>query len=65
MTATYIEGSDKKILQEMQRAGFNVMTCGNCGNIKLAHTGIEEATCEGCGFTSDPCDFPDLYTVEA
>lgn len=51
------------VLQEMQRTGFNVTTCGQCGAVKLHKTGVEELTCEDCGFNSDICDFPDLYVV--
>jgi hypothetical protein len=51
------------ILRQIQVAGFNVMTCGNCGATVLGLSLEEECTCPGCLYTSDPCDFPDLYTT--
>ena len=57
--------TNEQVLQKMQRAGFNVTTCGNCGAIKLHELGESELTCDECRWTSDICDFPDLYTVEA
>lgn len=65
MSATYIKDSNKDVLQQMQAAGFNVTTCGNCGAIKLHKTGVDELTCDDCGITGDISDFPDIYTVEA
>lgn len=64
MPEIYIKDSNKAVLQDMQSKGFNVVTCGNCGSIRLHHTGVQELDCEYCGFVSDICDFPDLYVVE-
>ena len=60
----YLTGSNQDILQKMQEAGFNVTTCGDCGEVKLHLTGVEELECDYCGFISDICDFPDLCLVE-
>lgn len=60
----YLENSNKQILQEMQSSGFNIVTCGDCGSIRLHHTGAEKLDCEYCGLESDVSDFPDLYVVE-
>jgi len=64
MREIYIENSNKQVFQEMQSVGFNIVTCGNCGAIRLHKTGIDELDCESCGFVSDICDFPDLYVVQ-
>lgn len=40
--------------------GINVVTCGDCGSVLLHEVCYEEITCPDCGFTSDPCNFPDL-----
>lgn len=61
----YIKNSNKDVLQKMQSAGFNVSTCGMCGEVVLYFIGkLEELTCECCGFTDDPSQFPDLESVE-
>lgn len=60
----YIKDSNKDILQQMQRAGFNVVTCGDCGMVKLHETGVSELTCDYCGETGDISNFPDLEVVE-
>jgi len=45
----------------ISNSGINIVTCGNCGSVVLHRTNVEEITCVSCGFTSEPCDFPDLY----
>lgn len=40
---------------------YNIVTCGNCGEILIHKEGIEEIKCTHCGLLSEPCDFPDLY----
>ena len=64
MTEIYIKDSNKAVMQELQTAGFNIVTCGMCGSIRLHKTGVTELDCEYCGFVSDICDFPDLYVVD-
>ena len=64
-----------KILQEMQMDGYNVVTCGNCGDVVLIdlfnekkmeidRNTIEEVQCPHCKETMDYCDMPDLYTQQ-
>lgn len=62
MTTIFLKDSNGDILQQMQKAGFNVTTCGDCGEVKLHKLGAEELTCEYCGFTEEICWFPDLVT---
>ncbi len=62
--AIYLKDSNKEMLQQMQTAGFNVVKCGMCGEVKLIKISAEDLTCEWCGFESDQSDFPDLVTVE-
>jgi len=51
-----------ELLMELQSNGFNIVTCGNCGAVVIHRTKMDELSCYECGFTSDPCDFPDLQT---
>ena len=61
----YLTGSNEDVLQKMQKAGFNVTTCGDCGEIVLQQgIDIDELHCFNCGLISDPCDFPDLVVVD-
>ncbi len=64
-----------KILQEMQMDGYNVVTCGNCGDVVLIdlfneekmeidRNTIEEVQCPHCKETMDYSDMPDLYTQQ-
>ena len=52
-----------EILKEIQASGYNVCTCGNCGDVVLLE--IKETTnivCPHCDHEADGCDFPDLYS---
>ena len=49
-----------KIQQEMQNAGFNLVTCGNCGAILLHRTGDETIECL-CGEEMELSDCPDYW----
>ena len=60
------ELAEKQIeLQErIQSSGFNVVTCGNCGDIMFHEiTDNFYAECL-CGFESnEPSDFPDFWCI--
>lgn len=67
MKAIYLKDGNAYVLQRMQSAGFNVTTCGNCGGVVLHlldENMPEELSCDYCGFTGDPSEFPDLRVVE-
>jgi hypothetical protein len=50
-----------ELQQEIVKAsGINIVTCGNCESVILHEVCCEAIQCHDCGFTSDPCDFPDL-----
>ncbi len=58
---------NKRLLQEqeevsrkIQNSGYNVVTCGHCGDVLLHEIGITELPCAYCEWTSDISDFPDL-----
>lgn len=67
-----------EILRQMQEDGYNVVTCGNCGDVVLLEIKImktinpvfypvfkdflEEVQCPHCKETMDYCDMPDLYS---
>tara|TARA_B110000977_G_scaffold193580_1_gene268750 strand:- start:275 stop:529 length:255 start_codon:yes stop_codon:yes gene_type:complete len=37
----------------------HLVTCGDCGKVNKADNNAEEIKCRFCGYTSEPCDFPD------
>ena len=61
----YIKDTNEDVLQKMQKAGFNITTCGQCSAIKLLspETDREDITCDVCGFNEEECYFPDLVVV--
>jgi uncharacterized Zn finger protein (UPF0148 family) len=62
--ATEKEMKQYDLSQEIvKNAKINIVTCGNCGDVLLHRIGDEEIECPSCGFTSEPCDFPDLFCV--
>ncbi len=49
-------------------AGFNVVTCGTCGDVMLYRMDedtTEDIECPYCGFTGEPCDFPEFFHERA
>lgn len=46
--------------EKIQSIGVNLVTCGDCGDVIFCNTDDEEITC-ACGFSSEPCDFPDFW----
>lgn len=59
-TKQQIAESQIKIQEEMQSAGFNIVTCGNCGSILLHRLGEEKIDCF-CGITMSLSDCPDYW----
>lgn len=52
------------VLLEMQSEGFNVCTCGNCGDVILYNKEMTEAdniVCPHCKADMEYSDNPDLY----
>ena len=49
-----------KLQEEIQSAGFNIVTCGNCGCVLLHRIYDEEIECL-CGETMNLSDCPDLW----
>ena len=45
---------------QIQSAGFNIVTCGNCGSILLHETKAESIECF-CGSDMDLSDCPDYW----
>ena len=41
--------------------GINLVDCGNCGATSLQELDEDDHTCPFCGYTSEPCDFPDHF----
>ena len=50
------------ILGSIQTAGYNVVTCGDCGDLLLICMNEYEHKCIHCGFIGEHCDFPDWIT---
>lgn len=59
------EREQYELAQEIvNKTDINIVTCGDCGSVNLHRLNMgldEEITCSSCGFTSEPCDFPDLF----
>ncbi len=55
------EAEQLELLKEMQIAGYNIVTCGDCGSVILHKTKVEEIECGYCGLKSEPSDFPDYF----
>jgi predicted RNA-binding Zn-ribbon protein involved in translation (DUF1610 family) len=47
-------------IEVAKKTGINIVTCGDCGSTLLHRIADETITCPDCGFSSEPCDFPDL-----
>mgnify|MGYP001335637915 CR=1 FL=1 len=51
----------KERLKAIQELGFNVVNCGDCGDvaiIELKHES-DEIECRGCEFIGEHCEYPD------
>ena len=56
-----VQWVQSQLKQEIiNKTNINIVTCGNCGSVLFHKIGCEEITCPDCGFSSEPCDFPDL-----
>lgn len=56
--------TQKEIFKDIQKAGFNITTCGNCGSTVLMNKEMmegETVRCESCCKEIKQCDLPDLY----
>lgn len=49
-----------KLQEQIQKAGFNIVTCGNCGETLIHNRGDETIKCF-CGNEMSLTDCPDLY----
>lgn len=51
----------KERLESIQELGFNVVNCGDCGDVVIISLDDECETieCQGCGFIGEHCDYPD------
>ena len=59
-TKKQIAENQIRIQEKIQSAGFNIVTCGNCGSILLHEVGDETIECF-CGREMDLSDCPDLW----
>lgn len=50
-----------KLQQELWKAGYNVVTCGNCPGTFIHKTPKDTLVCPHCGFADDSSSFPDLF----
>lgn len=49
-----------RLQKEIQKVGFNIVTCGNCGSILLHEIGDESIECF-CGKEMNLSDCPDYW----
>lgn len=49
-----------KLQEQLQNAGYNIVTCGNCGTVLIHELGKGKVNCF-CGQKMDLSDCPDLY----
>jgi len=47
-------------IEVARKTSINIVTCGECGSTLLHRQSDETIACPDCGFSSEPCDFPDL-----
>jgi len=51
-----------KLMKDIrEKANVNIVNCGNCGDVLLHELNATKIDCCHCGFSSEPCDFPDFY----
>ena len=55
------ESQESLFYEMVSVSGINVVTCGNCSHIVLHRIVDTKLSCPDCKYTSEPCDFPDLY----
>ena len=53
------------ILGSIQTAGYNVVTCGDCGGLLLICMNEYHHECIDCGFIGEHSDFPDWITFRS
>lgn len=58
-----IKAARKREQEKLNKVGLNIVTCGMCGEAfaHLCNKNITALCCPACGFTEDPCHFPDLF----
>ena len=66
MTKKELLAQQTELQYEMQKAGLNLVDCGNCGSTLIHETmtrvgDMYDITCPYCEYTSEPCDFPDHF----
>lgn len=49
------------IQESIQSAGFNIVTCGNCGSVILHEIEDEEIDCPYCDSVLETSDCPDYF----
>ena len=60
-TSQKTEETQQDLLNEIiDKAGVNIVSCGNCGSVFLHRVNNIELCCPDCKYKSEPCDFPDL-----
>lgn len=60
-TKRELVGQQIRVFFEIQSAGFNIVTCGNCGETIFHKLGDEKIDCFGCMTKMDTGDCPDYW----
>ncbi len=60
---TTLEKKQIEIFKDLQREGYNIVTCGDCGTVLLHRTNSDDdkIECFECNNVMDLCDCPDLW----
>ena len=50
-----------EILKELQKIGYNIITCGECGSVNIVRKAKETFRCYDCFELQQHHDCPDLF----
>jgi hypothetical protein len=45
----------------VNKLGYDLVTCGNCGTVQFIDNAIEDSKCYQCGFVGESSDYPSLF----
>ena len=45
----------------VDKMGYDLTTCGNCGTVQFIDNAVEDSTCYQCGFVGESGEYPSLF----
>jgi len=45
----------------IDKMGYDLTTCGNCGTVQFIDNAFEDSTCYQCGFVGESGEYPSLF----